>query len=240
MTDKKLEWIQVLRGLAALLVVLFHACPHWDASHWLEPASAVFDYGFAGVDIFFVLSGFVVYQSSLRASCAARFVWNRFARVYSGYWPVFLVFIVLPLAFNGFGDVSTAKMLGSFFLTIPDISDNLTPTAWSLGFELWFYLWIAAGLIFFKNSTRYYAALFLILSLWNFFFLNTQRDMAFGSGQPLRYVLTGLGLEFLMGVFLVMIYDKVKSGTIHPCHHHGRLSLPGNGGVYGRDGIALV
>src|SRR5664279_2878735 len=97
MTNHKLAWIQVLRGLAAVMVLMFHARPHLNISSLTAPFSHYFDYGFSGVDIFFVLSGFVVYKSSLRKITAKAFVWNRLSRIYAGYWPVFLIFVCIPL-----------------------------------------------------------------------------------------------------------------------------------------------
>jgi exopolysaccharide production protein ExoZ len=168
--DKKLSWIQVLRGLAALMVVLFHARPNFDTSLLLKPYSHFFDFYFSGVDVFFVLSGFVVYRSSIRAPSVSKFLWDRFSKIYLGYWPVFFIFAGLPLIFGGLGNVPLSKVVESFFLLNPNIWQNLIPTAWSLTFELFFYMWVAIGMFFFRNSIRYYLALFFVLSLWNFFF----------------------------------------------------------------------
>jgi peptidoglycan/LPS O-acetylase OafA/YrhL len=59
-----LHWIQALRGLAALLVLFFHMSPHWDLVPMLANLTGPMKWWFSGVDIFFALSGFVVYRSA--------------------------------------------------------------------------------------------------------------------------------------------------------------------------------
>ena len=55
--------IQVFRGLAALLVLLFHASLIVEKSKYFDQTSieTIFHFGDAGVDFFFVLSGFIIY-----------------------------------------------------------------------------------------------------------------------------------------------------------------------------------
>lgn len=210
MTNHKLAWVQVLRGAAAIFVLLFHARPYLEKTEVLASVSPLFNYGFAGVDIFFVLSGFVVYKSALRAVCAREFIWNRLARVYAGYWPVFLICVILPLSYKGLGGTDPMLLLRSFLLLTPNLMESLVPTAWSLTFELWFYVWVAVGLRFFASSLRYYAALLLFLTLWNFYFLMFDRENVFNGGQPLRYLFAGLGIEFLMGVFIAAAHNELR------------------------------
>lgn len=204
-----------MRGAAAIFVLLFHVRPYFDATAILAPFSLVFNYGFAGVDIFFVLSGFVVYQSSLRANCVRDFVWNRLARVYAGYWPVFLLFVMIPILRKGLGDVDLLTLVRSFLLLTPDLKESLVPTAWSLTFELWFYVWVAVGMIFFRASLRYYAALLLFLTLWNFYFMMFDRERVFQGEQPLRCLFTGLGIEFLMGVFIAAAHMELRKFRVN-------------------------
>ena len=64
---QKLHWIQALRGFAALIVLFFHMRPHWELTPVLAIFSGVTQWGFSGVDIFFALSGFVVYRSARNA-----------------------------------------------------------------------------------------------------------------------------------------------------------------------------
>ena len=94
---QKLHWIQALRGFAALIVLFFHMRPHWELTPVLAIFSGVTQWGFSGVDIFFALSGFVVYRSA-RNAVPEQGIWlfvkRRLLRIYLGYWPV-LVLIAL-------------------------------------------------------------------------------------------------------------------------------------------------
>jgi peptidoglycan/LPS O-acetylase OafA/YrhL len=85
-----------LRAVAASWVVLYHALGPLTAAYGLlpRPLTAVLHSGWLGVDLFFVLSGFVITHSyldrlgpRLGAAAAGRFLWARFARV----WPVWAV-----------------------------------------------------------------------------------------------------------------------------------------------------
>jgi peptidoglycan/LPS O-acetylase OafA/YrhL len=79
-------WLQVLRAVAALMVFLFHARPllATEISGWYTHIHDAFSKGVFGVDIFFVLSGFVVSHSlfeKLSAAELSRFLTLRFARI---------------------------------------------------------------------------------------------------------------------------------------------------------------
>ncbi|NQZ78739.1 MAG: acyltransferase family protein [Ekhidna sp.] len=87
--------IQLLRALAALAVVLYHIAPYY-----LPPAGdggwlLVFfrQFGYAGVDVFFVISGYVIWLTSRKdnAPGAGHFLFKRLARIYLGYWPYLLI-----------------------------------------------------------------------------------------------------------------------------------------------------
>ena len=86
--------IQLLRALAAIFVVCHHIAPQYQAmgghSKSFESAAS---WGFTGVDLFFVISGFIMAHATFHKertfSNAKAFIKHRFARVYLGYWPFF-------------------------------------------------------------------------------------------------------------------------------------------------------
>ncbi len=88
--------IQFLRFVAALLVVFYHTSNHVrmtgvDQGVFFEIAEAV---GFAGVDIFFVISGFIMFHTTKKTTGAlsmVEFLKRRMARIFSGYWPFFFL-----------------------------------------------------------------------------------------------------------------------------------------------------
>ena len=92
--------IQFLRMVAAMLVVFYHTSAHVRSVGAEQGAFfAVNDaIGFAGVDIFFVISGFIMAHTSFSAAGWAdgwSFLRRRLARIYSGYWPFFLLALAL-------------------------------------------------------------------------------------------------------------------------------------------------
>src|ERR1700751_1248467 len=85
--------VQALRALAALLVVAGHLEPLFAAIH---PALAAVGLGRAGVDLFFVISGFVMVLTTDRAEPSALEFAQR--RIVPLYWSVTLAVFALPLA----------------------------------------------------------------------------------------------------------------------------------------------
>ena len=133
--NPKNDWLQALRALAALAVLFFHMAPHWALSPHLAPAQAWMHWGFSGVDVFFVLSGFVVYQTADKPSYSARrFLLRRGLRIYLGYWPVLLLTAALAWAASAWPPLG--KAVRSALLLSPSLFDNWVPTAWSLTYEL--------------------------------------------------------------------------------------------------------
>jgi len=73
-----LQWLQALRGLAALSVVTYHAFQWIDDRFWV---------GAAGVDLFFVISGFIIWTvGSGEEASPGVFFWRRLTRVAPAYW----------------------------------------------------------------------------------------------------------------------------------------------------------
>ena len=204
------SWIQALRGIAALMVLFFHMHPHWDLHPMLSWTTAATRWGFSGVDIFFTLSGFVVYQSA-RRTISQNGLWpfarKRLLRIYLGYWPVLLL-MALTTVFIYEADLPPVrKMIFSTLLLYPNIWDNWLAPAWSLTMEIYFYLWI--GLIALapaRHQVKLIVCTMVLLTAWGLLWLGVDHQMVFNGEQPLRYLLTGLGLEFLAGALVAQAH----------------------------------
>jgi peptidoglycan/LPS O-acetylase OafA/YrhL len=144
-----------LRGIAAMWVVLFHAC---EGGHlgllvsWLPaPALAFLEAGHLGVSIFFVLSGFVISYSVSRYTVNIRFI-GRFAlrrsiRLDPPYWMSIVLCIVfayiskyfVPDRIFRFPD---ARVLAAHLLYLQEILElpDINPAYWTLCLEIQFYL----------------------------------------------------------------------------------------------------
>src|SRR4051794_15071476 len=99
-----LQSLQACRAMAAILVVLYHTSHgifRLDKYFGHKPFGHVFDFGFAGVDFFFVLSGFIMMHVHGRdigqPRAFASYLWKRFSRIYPAYWIVFAA--ILPVYF---------------------------------------------------------------------------------------------------------------------------------------------
>ncbi|MCE3271471.1 MAG: acyltransferase 3 family protein [Ramlibacter sp.] len=141
--------VQYLRAVAALLVVLHHAR---SPKPWLFNPLEQFNGGTTGVDIFFVISGFIMFTAA-RGEQVGTFVWRRLVRVAPLYWIATL--LMLALAVRG-GEALTADRLATLwksFLFIPhfslDFPDQVYPyyiPGWTLNYEMFFYALFAVGI----------------------------------------------------------------------------------------------
>lgn len=128
--------LQAVRALAATGVVLFH--------FGLMPATSLpFGIGAAGVDLFFVLSGFIIAYSS--AQSTRHFLARRLIRILPAYWIVTAVAALFALRSLDPGTAWDWFVQSLFYLPGPGGRPALIFVAWTLVFELAFYLlyWLA-------------------------------------------------------------------------------------------------
>jgi peptidoglycan/LPS O-acetylase OafA/YrhL len=152
-----LKTLQACRAAAALLVVLLHtsvsifAVPKYFSS---RPFGRLFDFGFAGVDLFFVLSGFIImhaHRADLsRPERLPRYLLRRVRRIYPTYWAVLVLllagfFLVPSLGTGTRRDVGV--IVRSFLLVTEPHGEPILGVAWSLVFEMFFYLLFALLLV---------------------------------------------------------------------------------------------
>jgi peptidoglycan/LPS O-acetylase OafA/YrhL len=129
--------LDVLRGCAALAVVVFHYSRH--GSRYFADYPFAFLYGRFGVQLFFVISGFVIYFTLERSRTLLDFAFSRFSRLYPAYWAaIAIVFGHSVLALHKHpwwaGYAVNATMLQEFMGF-----GNLDAVFWTLGVELVFY-----------------------------------------------------------------------------------------------------
>ena len=141
-----------MRGASAVAVMLMHCANNQQglthgqsdpAFYWLTRALAAG--GGAGVDIFFVISGFVITSVGLRTretqsglAASAGFLFRRFLRVFPLYWVTLAALVGLADIFGAHGwELAQAWQ----FKVLALLSDQIPyqAPAWTLAFELWFY-----------------------------------------------------------------------------------------------------
>nr|WP_108258703.1 acyltransferase [Mangrovicoccus ximenensis] len=142
--ERALTTLQAGRALAAIAVVAFHAHVFYlpERLHPGASISPIFDLGYAGVEYFFVLSGFImlmVHRGDIgRPARALRFVKKRLLRVLPFYWAVLLGTILLVFAQSS-GGPGPLQLLHSIFL-VPMAGDRplIVHQAWTMSHEFLF------------------------------------------------------------------------------------------------------
>ncbi|MBA4490431.1 acyltransferase [Paracoccus sp. S1E-3] len=200
--------VQLLRAIAAAAVVFEHA--QAEAGQTVAGFEHIpFDFGI-GVDIFFIISGFVMWLSSAhlfgQPGGTATFLKKRFQRVVPLYWLYTLGMLaaiaLLPDKLNN-PDASAPMILSSFlFFPYPNMIGEYTPVlalGWTLNYEMFFYALFAVALLFpRKFGFAVLAALILgFVALWA---VTTSGPVLFW-GRPII-------LEFLIGVILARLYTE--------------------------------
>ena len=141
----------MLRGFAILMVFLFHSLPHYEAMNGgFYSLKFLMSYGFVGVDIFFVICGFIMMHlsSTERENGAGVFLRKRIVRIYAGYWPCLLI-AMIELGVNSPVGFDRISLFNSIFLTSIDMNQLVIPVTWSLTYELYFYVLFAVLIRFF-------------------------------------------------------------------------------------------
>lgn len=150
MSQSKLWAVEAARGVAALLVVLVHASSMLGAPKYLGelPLGGIFKFAHAGVDFFFVLSGFIIYfvhKADIGQPSKTRgYALRRIIRIFPAYWCVLAIYGLMlwwsPTA-TRFEQQPSAILAALLLLPHPD--GAILGPAWSLSHELLFYLLFA-------------------------------------------------------------------------------------------------
>lgn len=159
-----------LRGIASLMVLIAHLTGGYHENIFELYASSmqskISHFGTFGVEIFFMLSGFVVAQS-LQTSDIKSFVKKRFWRLY----PVFILLTLLFFLVNSLTNISPEKnhleflLINALFLELFLNTPSLTPNAWSLTYEVWYYATLGMFSYFLGTPKRFIYLLLPILLL---------------------------------------------------------------------------
>jgi exopolysaccharide production protein ExoZ len=215
----KLESIQIVRALAALMVVLFH-------SHYLVDGFPqgfrigipfIYAYGYWGVEIFFVVSGFIIAGVTSKSDFT---LWSYFIKRFFRIYPIYWIFCYLSLiSYYKFGlnigqSLEYATIYASF-LTAP-IANSLPiyPVGWTLTYEVFFYLIAGIVILFTKQK-----GLILVLLTLGLVGLATQGPPKTNPGffELLRHTLTSpYQIHFAAGVFVFCYQCQLTTLRVIP------------------------
>src|ERR1700710_1059505 len=157
-----LVYIQILRFLAALAVVAFHALGAPPKGFEVPESALTFalSYGGRGVDLFFVISGFVIFYATHASKLTpAAFLRRRVERIVPLYFfvifTVTMLAITLPATFATPDWYTPRHILKSLaFIAFTDGEVPVVYLGWSLEYEMYFYLAVALLMALTREAWR--------------------------------------------------------------------------------------
>lgn len=201
---ERIEPLQVLRGIAAILIMAKHALYEVDLISPIDFNYGNFDHYTVGIDIFFVLSGFImvyISRGNHGVAYAKDFMMRRIIRIFPTYWfyTLLLAFVavVLPQVLGKAEFVFVDLLKSLFFIPYLNGAGDIQPllaVGWSLNYEMYFYAIFALCLIL---PVRYglwvMAGYFMVSVATGFFGLQ---------GVAAEFYSRLIILEFLAGAFI--------------------------------------
>jgi len=171
----KLNLLQVIRGLAAVLVVFHHVSSSSEVYF-----NAVWFYDFfnssRALDIFFVLSGFIItyihFNDLQKRTNVKAFFIKRFNRIYPVFWIISLIYLVFYIGVKTYSvqDLTSGFMIKSFLLIDTKIPP-MVRVAWTLSYEVIFYLVFGICISFGLRVAKVTWLLWLLITFGCYFFL---------------------------------------------------------------------
>jgi exopolysaccharide production protein ExoZ len=195
----KLNNLQALRAFAALCVVFLHVQFPFP---WFPT------FGHRGVDIFFVLSGFVMAALCSRETVGT-FAKRRLVRILPLYWSATIVYYLLAQHFHSAmrnAETLNAAMLAKSLLFIPFYRpatgyEPVLGVGWTLNYEMFFYAVLALSLALYRKRATLVASTIIIGVLSACKLLHATNSLAFYSNS--------IVLEFLAGILCYEAYKRV-------------------------------
>ncbi|MBJ2067508.1 acyltransferase family protein [Serratia odorifera] len=238
MKNNNIESIQLLRGIAALMVVFGHnrsLLGDINSGSFMDylTLNAAF-----GVEIFFIISGFIIAYSTKRLLSypIVDFTIKRFFRVYPLYFMVFSLFIMV-IGYNSSSgtwlgpEFSLTNVLKSYLL-LPLDPNNIAPyygwgtlvVSWTLGYEVYFYLLFALSMALSKKYRSYLCALLLVAGYLLGCMLpggqftldaNSFTIADIGAWRNVGFIFNPIVLDFVLGLMLAELYQSKYSRLFH-------------------------
>jgi len=216
--------IQFLRAIAALMVVFYHVSGHFFATGGKNSGnffSFMSQIGYMGVDIFFVISGYIMWHTTKHAQGihdVLKFIYSRLTRIYPLYWSFFFLLTVM---YWGKEKLDTVDIVGSFFLTTSSLGDMILTIAWTLQYELYFYLFFALLLF----VTRKHRIKFLVFVFFTILLIQTyaivnldiyNKEHFYAISRLYLFWFSPFVVEFLLGSFVAYYFEHARIKYLMP------------------------
>lgn len=192
--------IEVCRGVAALLVAIYHLSRLYQQNYGVFPFSSITEIGHIGVDFFFVLSGFIIYYIHAielgDKSKVSSYAVKRFSRVYPFFWFVILLNLIL-IPFVSSKELPTFFQLFLNLSLLPYKDYFITGVSWTLQHEILFYS-LFACLFVNKSLGKTLLILWLILII-----LASQNDYF-----KIPVISSSFNIQFFFGLGVAYLLKK--------------------------------
>lgn len=208
--DKRISELDGLRGIAALMVVFYHLINRFNEKFEINdffPDFFRFDYGHYGVQLFFMISGFVIFMSIKRGNelqSPLVFAKKRFIRLYPTFW-ISMIITYLFVLFIGPHELKvTIKDFIINFTMLPKLfnAQSVDGVYWTLTVEMFFYVVVLFLLLTkFINRYLFLCYLYLLIGFVLFFVL-----------KIFTYYLHGV--LFVMGINFFFLWKSEKKFEI--------------------------
>ena len=239
-----LRAMEGMRGFAVALVFLTHFCtligPWIGSAPTLDRfAHAVHAIGNTGVDLFFVLSGYLIYKTLVtREQGFGGFMLRRIRRIYPTFLVVFAVYFVLSFVFPRESSIpaqGAVAYVAANLLLLPGLFPikPMITVAWSLSYEMFFYLCLPLVVTLFQLRRRgslqricLVAAVALVVVAWSVVSdAGHIRMIMFMSGMLLHDVMSSRQVRAPSGAVALAALVIGLAGSLLPVTGHVKISL---------------
>ncbi|MFK0312559.1 acyltransferase family protein [Pseudomonas sp. NPDC090233] len=213
---KMLNSIQILRAIAAWIVVLHHYLQVTYSTMPTDPIStALHRYGAIGVDLFFVISGFVIYLSaSKQIVTPVTFAKHRIARIVPAYWIFTIITMALLIYMPGVIPLTLfdQELLVKSLLFIPTSNPSgigyypIMTVGWTLNYEMAFYGVFFTSL-FLPRKLRIAGLVLGTLAL---------NQLLPALGGAFKFYKNTIVFEFIFGVLIGLLHQRGALSAIKP------------------------
>jgi peptidoglycan/LPS O-acetylase OafA/YrhL len=204
-SSRCLYTIELTRGMAALLILVLHVILFGHDKYGFAFTTGInVSYQMSiGIDIFFIISGFLMVHTTRKPEQRKpkEFLAKRFIRIYPAYW--LILFCIVPFYLLkpewAFFHAPVKPSLLLSFLLLPQPGPPLLNVAWTLVYEVYFYLLFAVTLFLKPRKQALVLGSYFCLSILIGYFI-------FSANAIAQFLTSGFLLEFYAGMILAYLW----------------------------------
>lgn len=222
--NNKILSIHNLRGIAGIFVVFFHFRSYLNGVYVQQDfGQMLFGSAAFGVDLFFMISGFIIALSTRNRTSNLVFALRRFFRIYPAFFVVFTIGVITVYQYNPSENLVRAFLFmhRDYAQDSPGFGYNVLGPAWTLTYELYFYAVFALAMAISHKYRTTLTSCFLVVTVFLLqIYYNGEISLSGPSAANvpidnpafgfLRFISSPILLEFIVGMLYYEIYHRVK------------------------------